>query len=106
MKTMLSTLALLALLPAGVALADDDCVGPPAQAQSWEAVNQLAKDYGWTVREMEFDDGCYELLVTDKGGNTLKAEIDPATLTVMKARIKAFAVPDTPPAAPPADQAN
>lgn len=88
MKTMLTTLAFLAALPATAALADDDdCKAPATQAQSWEAVTQLANDYGWTIHWMEMDDGCYELRVTDIGGNSLKAEIDPATLDVIKARL-------------------
>lgn len=71
MKTMLTTLAFLAALPATAALADDDdCKAPATQAQSWEAVTQLANDYGWTIHWMEMDDGCYELRVTDVGGET------------------------------------
>ncbi len=104
MKRMLSALALLAALPAGAALADDDdCRVSPAQMQSWDAVAQLANDYGWTIRSMEIDDGCYELMITDVGGNLLKAKIDPATLDVIKARIKAYAVEGTAPAAAPAN---
>ena len=99
MKKILAALAILAL-PAGAALADDDCVVSPEQMQSWEAVAELASDYGWTITEMEIDDGCYELKVTDIGGNTLKAEIDPATLQVIKAKLRDLA--PTAPAAPAA----
>lgn len=105
MKTTLAALALLAAVPAGAALADDDCRVPPARMQSWEAVTQLASDYGWTIHWMEIDDGCYEVFVTDRGGNAIKAEIDPATLDVIKARIKAFADEGRTPAAVPLDGA-
>ncbi len=102
---MLATLALLAAVPAGAALADDDCRVPPARMQSSDAVTQLANDYGWTIHGMEIDDGCYEVLATDRGGNAIKAEIDPATLDVIKARIKAFAGEGRTPAAAPLDGA-
>lgn len=98
MKRMLATLALVAALPAGMALADDDCPVSPEQRQSWEAVAQLANDYGWTISSMEMDDGCYELNVTDTGGNTIEAKIDPATLQVIKAKLEAFARDATAPA--------
>lgn len=91
MKRSLGTFALLAAIPAGAALADENCRVSPEQMQSWEAVAQLAKDYGWTITSMELDDGCYELDVTDRGGNTIEAVIDPATLDVIKARLEELA---------------
>lgn len=90
MKTKLAAIALLATLPAGAALAGVDC-RPTAQPQSWDAVIELARNYDWTLREMEVDDGCYEILATDPGGNVVKAKIDPETLEVVEARIKKFA---------------
>lgn len=95
MKRMLATFAFLAVLPAGAVLAEEHCRVSPEQTQSWEAVAQLAKDYGWTISSMELDDGCYEVKVTDTGGNTIKAVIDPATLDVIKAKLEEYA-----PAAP------
>lgn len=91
MKRMLATLAVLAAMPAGIALADDDCRVTPEQMQSWEAVAQLANDYGWTISSTELDDGCYEVKVTDTGGNTIEAKIDPATLDVIEAELEEFA---------------
>lgn len=88
MKRMLATLALAAALPAGAALADDDCPASADQMKAWESVVQLARDYSWTITSMEMDDGCYEVMVTDAGGNAIKAEIDPATLQVIEARLK------------------
>lgn len=91
MKQMLATLAVLAALPAGASLADENCQISPAQMKSWEAVVQLANDYGWTITSMEMDDGCYEVDVTDRGGNTIEAVIHPATLDVIKAKLEEFA---------------
>lgn len=102
MKRMLATLSLLAILPAGAALADEHCRVSPEQMQSWEAVAQLAKDYGWTISSMELDDGCYELKVTDTGGNSIEANIDPATLQVIEAELEKFAPSTQAPAAAPA----
>lgn len=106
MKRMLATLAVLAVLPASAAFADDDCVVTPEQMQSWEAVAQLATDYGWTITSTELDDGCYEVHVTDIGGNTIEAKIDPATLDVIKAELEEFAPVAPAPAAPAPAPAN
>lgn len=103
MKRMLATLAVLAVLPAGAALADEHCRVTPEQMQSWEGVAQLAADYGWTITSTELDDGCYEVEVTDTGGNTIEAKIDPATLDVIKAELEEFARDAPAPAAAPAN---
>lgn len=55
--------------------------------QSREGVAQLANDRGWTITSMEIDDGCYEVKVTDVGGNTIEAKIDPATFEAIKAKL-------------------
>lgn len=99
MKRILATLAVLAALPAGAALADTHCRVSPEQMKSWEGVVQLANDYGWTITSMELDDGCYEVDVTDIGGNTIEAVIDPATLEVIKAKLEKIA-PTAPTPAP------
>lgn len=93
MKPILAALAVLAALPAGAALADDDdCVSRATALPLQEAAAQVAGNYGWTLSAMEIDDGCYKVRAADPGGNLLKVEIDPTTLDVRKARIEAFAV--------------
>lgn len=85
MKTTLTALSLCAFLPAGAALADDDdCFAPRDQWQPREAALQVAQDNGWTVREFEIDDGCYEIEGRDTSGRKIEAKLDPATLQVIK----------------------
>jgi hypothetical protein len=88
MKTSFTMLALLAMLPAGAALAGETCDVPPEKRQSVEALAKLASDFEWTIDRMKIDDGCYELRVTDASGNILKVKIDPATLEVVDGKVK------------------
>lgn len=39
---------------------------------------------------MEIDDGCYELRVTDEGGNVLRVKLDLETLDVVGGKVKRF----------------
>ncbi len=84
MKKSLTTLAILAVLPAGAALAGDDCRVPMADWQPREAVMQLAERQGWSVREIEIDDGCYEIEGQDTDGRDIEVKLDPATLAVIE----------------------
>ena len=61
MTKTLTILAFLAVIPAGAALADDECFVPMADWQPREAVAQLAAGNGWTPRRIKIDDGCYEI---------------------------------------------
>lgn len=87
MKTLLTAAALALAIPAGAALADSHCDVPAANMLPWESLIELARDYGWSISKMEFDDGCYELDVTDRGGNHLEMTVDPRTLHVIEGRI-------------------
>lgn len=84
MKKTLTTLAIIAVLPAGVALADDDCRVPMADWQPRAAVMDLAKEKGWSVHEIEIDDGCYEVEARTSDGREIEAKLDPRTLAVIK----------------------
>lgn len=83
MRKTLTILAFLAALPAGTALADDDCFVPMADWQPREAVARLATDNGWTVRRIKVDDGCYEIDGFDSEGREIEATVHPATLEVL-----------------------
>jgi hypothetical protein len=85
MRKTLSAITLVAMLPAGAALADDDdCSVPRSQWQPREAVMQTAEDNGWTVREFDIDDGCYEIEGRDREGREIEVKLDPATLRIIE----------------------
>jgi hypothetical protein len=84
MKTVLSALTLTALLSAGVARADDDCLAPMIDWQPREAVARLAVEQGWTVRRIKIDDGCYEIVGTDAKGRKIEVKVHPGTLAVVE----------------------
>jgi hypothetical protein len=85
MKMLFPILAIAALVPAGMVLADDDdCRAPVGRWQPREAVMALAETRGWTVTEFEIDDGCYEIEASDSEGKRFEAKLDPATLEIVE----------------------
>ncbi len=84
MKKTLTAFAVIAFLPAGAVLADDDCSAPLRQWQPREAAMTVARDKGWTVQDFEIDDGCYEIEGRDREGRAFEAKLDPATLQVIE----------------------
>ena len=84
MTKTLTIIALLAVLPAAAAVADDDCFVPMAEWQPRDAVARLAGENGWTVRRIKIDDGCYEIDGRDAQGRRIEVTIHPATLQVME----------------------
>ena len=85
MRKTLIALSLVAALPAGAALADDDdCNAPRDQWQPREAALQVVEQNGWTVREFEIDDGCYEIEARDSSGREIEVKLDPATLEIVE----------------------
>lgn len=84
MMRTVTILGFLALLPAGVALADDDCFVPMAEWHPREAVARLAEENGWTPRRIRIDDGCYEIDGRDAQGRRIEVTIHPGTLEVIE----------------------
>lgn len=85
MRKTLTALSLVAMLPAGAALAQDDhCSVPRSHWQPREVAMQLAEDNGWIVREFDIDDGCYEIEGRDSDGREIEVKLDPATLRVIE----------------------
>ncbi len=83
MKKTMTLLGFLAVVPAGAALAEDDCFVPMADWQPRDAVTRLAAEKGWTVRRIKIDDGCYEINGHDAGGRQIEVTVHPATLEVI-----------------------
>lgn len=84
MRKTLTILAFLAALPAGSALADDDCFVPMADWQPREAVAEFASSQGWEVRGIRIDDGCYEIDGRDATGRAIEVKLHPGTLQVVE----------------------
>ena len=62
MRKALTMLVLALVLPAGAALADDDCRVPMADWQPREAVTALAQERGWTISGIKIDPGNLDLV--------------------------------------------
>ncbi len=88
MKHIAAASLFLIMVGAGAAMADDDCHVPMDQWQSREAVEAMAKARGWQVSRLKIDDGCYQIKGIDGAGQSFKAKIDPATLSVVKMKYK------------------
>lgn len=112
MKYPLIATILLTVLPAGAALAGDDCHVPRDAWQPPEAVMQAAAGLGWRVDEIEADDGCWEVEGLDAQGRRIEAKLDPRTLEIVELRQRdparkrgerhaPAAIPATPTANPP-----
>lgn len=83
MKKILTMLAFLVAIPAGAALADDECFVPMTDWQPRKAVTLLATENSWTVRRIKIDDGCYEIDGSDAEGRQIKVTVHPKTLQVI-----------------------
>jgi hypothetical protein len=87
-SAFIAATALLSLLLAGAALADDDCNEPVSDWQPRETLRQqVERQYGWSVQRIKVDDGCYELKGSDRKGNRIEARYAPATLRLRKLEI-------------------
>jgi hypothetical protein len=84
MKPSLIAAAAFAVLAAGPVLAGERCTVPAADWQPQAAVLALAEANGWTLHEIEIDDGCYEVEGRDRSGREFEATLDPATLRVIE----------------------
>jgi hypothetical protein len=78
----LSALTLLMTTP--VRADDDDCAEPMAKWQPREVVVQMAQTYGWTIRRIKIDEGCYRLDARDTAGKRLLVRVNPATLAILE----------------------
>jgi hypothetical protein len=84
-RTVLIAAILAGALASSAALArEDDCTVPMAQWQPREAVEQMAKAQGWTVRRIKIDDGCYQIRGIDADGREIAVKIDPGSLAIVR----------------------
>ena len=88
MKKTLAILGCLAVLPVGVAMADNDCIVPMADWQPRDAVLRMAADKGWSVRRIKIDDGCYEIDGRDAEGRRIEVTVSPGDLQVIEIEYK------------------
>ncbi|AQS47357.1 hypothetical protein BMG03_05760 [Thioclava nitratireducens] len=85
MRKTLTALPLIALLPAGMALADDDYrKSSRGEGMSRDAVMQMARENGWAVEEIEMEDGQYKIEGRDRDGRKIDTKLDPATLRLIR----------------------
>lgn len=84
MRNALTTIGFLVALPAGIALADEDCAVPMADWKPRSAVAEMAQAEGWTIRRIKIDDGCYEINGRDSAGRRIEVKVDPATLKIIE----------------------
>ncbi|MAM63844.1 PepSY domain-containing protein [Maritimibacter sp. UBA3975] len=79
-------IAALATLPVGLALADDDdraFRGSLKDVAPRSDVMSLAVANGWSVEEIEMDDGYYEVEARTKEGREIEVKLHPVTLQIM-----------------------
>lgn len=82
---LLSVLVLILAGTAGAALADNDDrkrFNIDASRDQWMSVAQIAEKYeaqGFKVRQVELDDGVYEIYATNAQGLRLEAYVHPVT---------------------------
>jgi hypothetical protein len=80
------TAALVVAVAAGLAMASDDRPRVDVPKDEWmtfaQIADKLASD-GYDVRELEIDDGAYEVEAIDADGKRFKAYLHPATGEVL-----------------------
>lgn len=89
MKSLILSLIATAGLAGGyVALADDDYDDDTISAMThWrphQALEQLARDRGWTIRELDIDSVFYVLEGVDSAGRDIEVKINPIDLSVVE----------------------
>lgn len=65
------------VLPMTVMAVDSDT--PPPNAKPLSVIIKQLEDTGYTVRDIEFDDGRYEVEARDKEGRERELKADPVT---------------------------
>jgi hypothetical protein len=87
MRTLLvcTAVAMIAAGPAAMAGDDESCTKVPKE--QWLSVEQIKiklGEQGYTVKDIEIEDGCAEADVKDKDGKTFEIKADPATAAIVE----------------------
>lgn len=82
-RTALALAALTTALASGIAAADQGCDAAAENRQSREALRQQLETRGWSVDEIEREDGCYEVEGVDPSGRSVEAYFAPDTLRLV-----------------------
>ena len=85
-----SALVLATATAAGFAVASDDSVRvnvPKDQWMSFAQIGEKLTSQGYEIREIEIDDGAYEVSAT-KDGKRIKAYLHPATGEVLEQKTR------------------
>jgi len=85
-----SALVLATATAAGFAVASDDSVRVNVPKDQWMSFAQIAEkltSQGYEIREIEIDDGAYEVSAT-KDGKRIKAYLHPATGEVLEQKTR------------------
>ncbi len=72
--------AVLVVVSAPIARADDRCAVPLVDWQPPEALKTRLEQDGWSAIRIRIDDGCYKVAAFDRDGRPIKGRFDPATL--------------------------
>lgn len=90
MKSLMSALVAVATLGAATVSADasdNRCRNVPrTEWRSMAEAVEAVKAKGYEIREIEIDDGCYEVKASGKSGERVKLYLDPASLEVVRTR--------------------
>lgn len=90
MKKLLAVSALIFALGTPALASDDDYIGPlNVPREQWLPISQVVQKLeaaGYTVREIEADDGVYEFEGTDASGNRIEGHAHPGTGEVLSTR--------------------
>lgn len=91
----ISALALgaMATATAGLAVssnawASEKCTVAEADYQPMETLRSELEAKGWTISELELDDGCYEAEAIDENGQEVEAYFNPATFEVVELEVE------------------
>ncbi len=89
MRTLLiaSGFALAMAVSAPILASNDDRSGVDVPRDQWLSVSQIAaklEAMGYQIREIETEDGVYEVEAVDKNGQRVEAYVHPATGEILK----------------------